>query len=395
MLYQTKTQTQRLEKLLEGIDIPRSYYERAVDRYKSLSEWFCREQSEIAQYEPVVYIQGSFRLGLVNRPLHAREEYDLDVVCELRLLAKSGITQKELKEMVGREVKTYAKAHAMSEPPTESKRCWRLDYADEVRFHIDNLPCVHEDIEIIVRLVESGVEVQLAQKAIALTCTEHPEYELLTASWPMSNPAGFGIWFEGRFGSVGQRRRQLLVEAREYKSIEAVPTFALKTPLQQAIQLLKRHRDFMFANRPDLKPISMLITTLAALAYQGEEDLAEALTGILDRMPQFVNEQKPMVPNPVNPGEDFADKWSSVPGLEDNFWNWLDRARRDFERLLSSDDSDEVRSLAESKFGVRLPESPAQAPAVLTGTRRSAPLIVVKDAPRPWGSHERPKKRSL
>lgn len=394
MLYQTKQQTQRLEKLLEGIDIPRSYYERAVDRYKSLSEWFCREQSEIAVYEPVVYIQGSFRLGLVNRPLHSREEYDLDLVVELQLLTKADITQKQLKEMIGREVKLYAQARRMSEPPTESKRCWRIDYADEVRFHIDNLPCVHEEFSVIVRLLESGVELRFAQKAIALTCTEHSTYGLLSNDWPMSNPAGFAIWFEERFGSVGELRRRLLVESREYKSIADVPTFALKTPLQQAIQLLKRHRDFMFAKRPDLKPISMIITTLAAHAYQGESDLADTLNGILERMPLFVLEGSPRIPNPVNPGEDFADKWSKVPGLEDNFWNWLDQARRDFDRVLLSDDANEVRTLSEGKFGIRLPEAAVQSPAIIVGVRRTAPLVVVKEAPRPWGSNARPTKQS-
>ena len=46
----------RIQKILERIDIPRSYYERAVDRYKSLSDWFCREESEIAQFKPVLRV---------------------------------------------------------------------------------------------------------------------------------------------------------------------------------------------------------------------------------------------------------------------------------------------------------------------------------------------------
>ncbi len=90
----------------------------------------------------------------------------------------------------------------------------------------------------------------------------------------MSNPAGFALWFENRFGTVAAMRRQLLVESGVHKSIGVVPTYALKTPLQESVQILKRHRDFMFIKRPDLKPISMIITTLAARAYQGESNLA-------------------------------------------------------------------------------------------------------------------------
>lgn len=375
----------RIQKILEGIDIPRSYYERAVDRYKSLSDWFCREESEIAQFKLAVYVQGSFRLGLVNRPINPEEEYDLDVVCQLIFRTKADVTQEELKGMVGREVKAYAKAHGIIEPAIERNRCWRIDYADEVAFHIDILPCIPEDPAVVEALAAVGVNHRLAQTAIALTCKEHADFQVISNRWPMSNPAGFALWFENRFGTVAAVRRQLLVESGVYKSVGVVPTYALKTPLQESIQILKRHRDFMFIKRPDLKPISMIITTLAAHAYQGESNLADALIGILDRMCQFVAQSRPRIPNPVNPGEDFADKWSSVAGLEENFWNWLDQARRDFDRLLSLDDSVEVRKLSESKFGVSLPEEPRRFPAIIVGAQRTAPIAVVDRGPKPWG----------
>jgi len=377
----------RIQKILEGIDIPRSYYERAVDRYKSLSDWFCREESEIAQFKPVVYVQGSFRLGLVNRPINPDEEYDLDVVCQLILRKKADITQQELKAMVGREVKAYAKTHGIIEPATERNRCWRIDYADEVAFHIDILPCIPEDPAVIENLVALGVDRRLAQTAIALTCKEHADFQVVSNRWPVSNPAGYALWFEDRFGTVGAMRRQLLVEGGVYKSIGAVPTYALKTPLQESIQILKRHRDFMFIKRPDLKPISMIITTLAAHAYQGEVNLADALIGILDRMGQFVAQARPRIPNPVNPGEDFADKWHSVAGLEENFWNWLDQARRDFDRLSSLDDSADVRKLSESKFGVSLPEETRRSSAITVIAQRTAPIATADRGPKPWGKN--------
>lgn len=45
--------------------------------------------------------------------------------------------------------------------------------------------------------------------------------------------------------------------------------------------ILKRHRDGMFASRYDERPISVIITTLAAHAYNGEEKIADALYSIL------------------------------------------------------------------------------------------------------------------
>jgi hypothetical protein len=56
---------------------------------------------------------------------------------------------------------------------------------------------------------------------------------------------------------------------------EDVPTYELKTPLQRAIQLLKRHRDVMFVDNLDVAPISMILTNLAGHAYGGEAESTE------------------------------------------------------------------------------------------------------------------------
>ena len=46
---------------------------------------------------------------------------------------------------------------------------------------------------------------------------------------------------ETEFNSV----RKFLAESRQAQ-VEDVPEYKVKTPLQQAIQILKRHRDIMF-----------------------------------------------------------------------------------------------------------------------------------------------------
>ena len=86
--------------------------------------------------------------------------------------------------------------------------------------------------------------------------------------------------------------------------------------------ILKRHRDVMFKDNSEWAPISMIITILAAKAYKSELSLKDAIDGIVERMPQFVNVSKPRIPNPVNPKEDFADRWASDARYEANFWAW-------------------------------------------------------------------------
>ena len=50
----TIEQKNRLDKLAEQIEIPRSYYEQSVARYKSISAWLCRKEAVTAQFNPTV-----------------------------------------------------------------------------------------------------------------------------------------------------------------------------------------------------------------------------------------------------------------------------------------------------------------------------------------------------
>jgi len=370
-----------LKELIELLDIPDSYYEKARDRYRSLGGWFCRDDSVLKPYSPDVYPQGSFRLGTVVRPVFDCDEYDLDVVCELQA-SKGDVTQGFIKGLVGTEVKSYAKDKGIISPVIERKRCWRLDYADEVSFHIDVLPCIPED-ETVKRLLTSlGVPMKWAEMAIALTCTSHPQHRIHTSNWPTSNPGGYGEWFEERMKQVAKKQRILLARATN-ESVESIPLYRLRTPLQRAIQILKRHRDVMFKNDPDLKPVSMLITTLSAQAYAGEEGLYEATHGILDRMLTHIRLTTPRVPNPVNPGEDFADKWAGNPQLELNFRKWHSEACRDLDALVTASEVKRFRDIAAKRFDWNVSEARAEK-LIGEAAPRAVPNIYIPSANPPW-----------
>jgi hypothetical protein len=130
--------------------------------------------------------------------------------------------------------------------------------------------------------------------------------------------------------------------------------------------------------------------SLAARAYRGESDLGEAMEQILGRMGQLVRPENPRVPNPVNPAEDFADKWSTEEGrkkkLEENFRAWLAQAQADFTTITSSRDSGFISEQVLKKFGTRLsPKLGEQlvysAPAVIASPKAH----VIHEAPaRPW-----------
>lgn len=383
--------SQFLDVLVDHLDVPKSYYDKAAERHRSVGEWLHRPESKVARFDPDVRPQGSFRYGTVIRPLNDGDEYDLDNVCVLKTLGKPDITQEELKRLYGLEIKAYAKEHGMLAPVTEHKRCWRLQYADEVAFHLDTLPCVPEDGSMVAAIIAAGVSEDFAKRAIAITDRHHPQYAQKTRAWFSSNPRGFARLFEAR-AALGRRR--MVAEGRIKAVVEDVPPYEWKTPLQRSIQILKRHRDVMFQSSPDLAPISMIITNLAASAYHGETDLRLALLKIVADMPRFVRSEKPRVPNPANPAEDYADKWSKDPRLEKCFWDWHYAVKSDLEKLPAVIRNQQVRAFSQKAFAIAVTDRQVETvrAAVIGGAlatkAKPSPVLVVPSAAKPWGWYD-------
>lgn len=382
-----------LRKMVELIELPDSAYEKAKDRYNDIGEWLGRDESLCKDNDPHIFPQGSFRLGTAIRPLHEEEEYDLDLACNLqREISKKTHSQKELKELVGHEIKTYRVARRIETPPKEKHRCWRLEYQDSLSFHMDIVPCIPFDdsqrkvllSEMLSKREEQTIAEIASQLAVSITDDRHKEFGSICDNWYISNPEGYAKWFEHR---MRQDRRMILEKAQ----VTDLPLYPKKTILQRSVQLLKRHRDQMFKDDPDVKPISVIITTLASRAYQGESGILQALDNILTHMERFVNQSIPRIPNPVNPNEDFADRWSmpqySQLRLEENFWNWLEQARNDFDLLTSSNDRNFIFEQAQQKFSVRIPVTDLNAVFGLTSSEVT-PVIPKKhnisNPAKPW-----------
>ena len=338
--------SQLLESIAEALDISDLHYQQAVQSYEAIGEWLERDGSKVARYSSEIYPQGSFLLGTVTRPIFDADEYDLDLVCELNL-QKDKVTQKDLKNLVGYEIKSYTFANKMNSPVKEGRRCWTLNDADGAQFHMDILPAI-PDADTLKLLLESrGYSPSIwSDFAIAITDNTLPNYNRIDSDWPCSNPKGYAAWFRSRMEIEFNARRKLLAESMQAR-VEDVPEYKVKTPLQRAIQILKRHRDIMFVKDPDNKPISIIITTLAGHAYNNESDLLDALRNLVKDMPNHIRRSNgvTLIPNPVNPLENFADKWREHPQREQNFRRWLRQVQQDLDEALELDD---ILGVAES-----------------------------------------------
>ncbi|HEJ0329059.1 nucleotidyltransferase [Serratia marcescens] len=342
----TKKAEEFLTALADELAISESRYEQACRSYTSLGEWLHRPESAVIQYDPQVYVQGSFRLGTAIRPLNDEEEYDVDSVCLLQSLSTQDITQNDLKTLLGDEIKAYRKAQNMVRPVREGRRCWVLDYADGAQFHMDVVPSLPNAARQRMLLETYGFDLKWSETAMVITDIESPVYHALSDDWQRSNPKGYAEWFKLRMRDVFERRRKVLAESMK-ASVEDIPDYKVRTPLQSAIMILKRHRDGMFEKRYDERPISIIITTLAAHAYNGEDKIADALYSILAQMDSFIEHDghRYIIRNPSDPLENFADKWPQHPEREAAFFEWLQQARQDFGNLAKQM---EKRSLVES-----------------------------------------------
>ncbi len=333
-----------LDALAKELEIPDSAYDEAESRYKSVGQWLCRDASTLKHVSPVVHIQGSFGLGTVVRPVNDDEEYDIDMMAELHINT-SVHTQKQLKEALTYELDAYSRAHNMKRVEPK-RRCTRLIYADTAQFHIDVTPAVPNGRARKAILKSIGLENSWIESSVGITDEQHPTFAVVNPNWPNSNPRGYLKWFHSRMASVfEQRKKAMAISGR--KSVEEIPDYKVKTPLQVAVQILKRHRDMTHEGEPADRPISIIITTLAGLSYNGETTIGAALYEILNGMERHITRKgdQIVIMNPTDPQENFADKWKDHPEREKAFFDWLAKAKDHFFQISNLGD---IRTIGEN-----------------------------------------------
>jgi len=300
-----------LHKLAENLDISDTMRDKAIESYTAVGKWLgdCADDSAVK-----IAPQGSFYLGTVVKPVSDKDEYDIDLVCLLK--DKHGASECEIKNLVGNRLKEHGKYAKMLDEE-EGKRCWTLNY-DE--FHMDILPSAPKD----------SVYLEPYLTALRLTHKVAPGEYIPK----YSNPYKYHDWFEGRMQAQLTEMKKSFA-AKNQVEISKIPLYKVKTPLQRAIQLLKRHRDIMYQNAPKASkehaPISIIITTLAAHAYNNEGSVFEALDSILNNMQNFIENRGGVywVENPAMPEENFAEKWNAEPQKRTEFMRWLGQAKQE------------------------------------------------------------------
>lgn len=328
------------QQIAEGLDITETQFNNLVRSYNAVGKYL-EEDDSFKAYRPVVTPQGSLRLGTIIQPI--TEDGDIDVDLVYRLNGKSPIwTQKDIKLLVGKRLKDHGTYSGMLDKE-EGRRCWTLLYRQDSdnakeRYHMDILPSV-TDSEFnrryeSIRIREYSPQT-IDQIAIRITNNHDSGYGRSTdiTEWLKSNPDGYAMWFAHRCKSMIEKRENL------FEAVMPIGKYVKeKTILQRIVQILKRHRDIMFKDDKD-KPISIIITTLAARAYNGESSLLEGLYNVVGSMESHIKRDPNgdyVISNPVNPEENFADKWPTHPKRKENFFRWLRQVKTDMDNIINT-----------------------------------------------------------
>lgn len=291
----------------------------AEQHYRHVGTWLSAPESKLALWRPEIFPQGSLRIGTTVRPL-SHEEFDLDLVCLLAM--RDGYDPVAVLNLVEERLRQ----HDTLKPMVERKnRCIRLNYAKQ--FHMDILPARPD-------LLLGG------------TCVLVPDRA--ARCWKKSNPRGYASWYDDR----GKLWQPLTRVAASVEPLPAPEGAEEKTPLQLSTQLLKRARDIRFVRRPELAPISIVLTTLAGHHYGGELHPLQALTAIVDRIVASIPPVGRLyVLNPANPKEDLSERWDDDPESYLAFVEFMHELSRELHQLSAADGIAAAQKRLEKLFG--------------------------------------------
>ena len=323
-----------LRQIAKELDITDEKYENAVASYNAVGTYL----SNNINVQVDIFPQGSFRLGTVIKPLSDEDDYDIDLVCKVN---KYFSNPKDLKNEVGQALKSSDRYSKMLQE--EGKRCWTLKYADEAQYHMDILPAI-EDITY--------------DKDKKLKITNKDEISNIY-TFTTTNPEAYFEWFNEK--QKEEKRR--LVESfavQNNKNIEEVPDYKVKTTLQVSLQILKRYRDKKFENNLENKPISIILTTIMAQIYTGENNVYELIKKFSNNYYKYIKIKDGIewVENPVNSEENFADKWQIHPERKEAFKFFVSELKNDIVNntfITSGDLLEESKSYKEI-FGTKIVE---------------------------------------
>jgi hypothetical protein len=191
-------------------------------QWNALAESMKGSLSTKSGYSISARLQGSYKYGTLIKPVHAGEEYDVDVGVYFHWDDEEDVepAPKQLRDWVQNELLEYAKTcEELKQVEVPKERCSRATYTRQ--FHIDT-PVYHLNPD-----------------------TDQRRLACLSGTWESSDPKAIYKWFKEAVNS-GDRDQ-----------------------LRRLIRYLKAWAAVSFDDAPDSRPPSILLTVVVTEIYAG------------------------------------------------------------------------------------------------------------------------------
>lgn len=339
-----------LESVSESIAPTEAMFRQAEQQYNAITRAL-NNNSVLSAFNPKLRPQGSMRLGTCTRSHTNDGNFDVDVIVELRNIPATW-TQKMVKEAVLNALINDPVYCKMLKDKNGGRRCVTIIYANGS--HVDVLPCaISADYIRSIQIKSMNPNDYI----LAITDKKHRGYtwDTYRPNWPQSNPIGYADWFLkiALKNEIKHKGASALLLRAEVETFPKYQSPKSKTILQKIVMLLKRHRDMMFDGHEDM-PVSILLTTLAARAYDNAPDgnLLDTLLYVVNNMTKYIvyDGNKYYVLNPVNEKENFADKWEEKSQKKTFFYNWIEALKADIQALVNLS-GEEYKQKLKEMFG--------------------------------------------
>ncbi|QUN04783.1 nucleotidyltransferase [Shewanella yunxiaonensis] len=290
-----------LDSVFDNLDLTKGQRERIETAYHAVGDYLANCEHPLLE-DAQIYPQGSMRLRTTNKPLF-QEEFDVDLV--LFLPHASYATREEIVDVVKRHLLDNDVYKDLVE---DLPRGFRINYKGD--YHLDITPAKAHDFQEL-----QGHPLWVVDKRIG---------------FKESNPEGMAQGFDRACSMMPIiRRTQVALEALTNKSVTELPDQSKKKLLNRIVQILKRHRDVwsqLDGNlHADFRPISVIITMLASLAYveivrsgKKYDNEFDLILDVIELMPLHIegDVEEVLVTNPTMRAENYAEKWNRVERQE-------------------------------------------------------------------------------
>lgn len=343
-----------LIKASEHLSLTEPQYKLICDRYETL-QGILNVSTDPVLLDAHIFVQGSIGLQTTIKPASdaTGEMATIDADAIILLPNVGSATSEQVLMAIE---KRFRDASRVDAPIKRLRRGIRMIYADEnPGFHMDITPA---------RACSGNTDIK------GYGFLDVPDR---VTGWKGSSPRTYSQWLEG----IAQQQIKIAMDKSESVALaeatqDPMPhydKYASSNPLRVAIKLIKRNRDeWAIANKKnDVRPISAILTTLAALAYQEvvlesqyqEIRAIDAIFKIVQKMPKFIRiiNGEFKVLNPKDSRENFAEKWNRPQGEGHSyaraFFDWYSAACNAFSLgFIQADNPKQLEDALSIQFGI-------------------------------------------